>query len=351
MEIHLKYILGRVLAAIMTACLLFSVPGFALAAGRSRNHSSTAKTKDEIGALSAELNRIVSEYETADNRLHRINRNLVKAQRQLEETRKELDKNQAVLNARMNSIYRHGNVNFAEVLLGTKDFQEFVARMDLLKRIGEQDTQVLNEVKRKKAEIEKKNNELMEGRKQQRSMVKLLASRRAQLEAKLRKQRSLLAQQEARIARLSQPRRRLRLAVSRATYSFDFREGFVFPVAGPSAFSDSFGDPRRGHRHQGNDIFALKGTPVVAVVGGSVNATSTHGGGKTIYLYGDDGNTYIYMHLSGYAETSGHVSQGEVIGYVGNTGNARGGSSHLHFEIRPDGGRAIDPNATLRAAD
>lgn len=351
MKIHLKSILGRVFTAGMAVCLFFSLSNPVFAARRTRNQGSTSKAKDEIGALNRELSGIVSQYEEADGRLRQINRDLARSQKFLEEAKKDLDKSQVVLNGRAAAIYKYGNVSFAEVLFETKDFQEFSARMELLKKIGYQDTRILNEFKRKKAEIEKRTGELAEGKKQQRATVRLLASRKTQLESRLKRQKALLAQTQARIARLSQPRRRLRLAVSRATYNFDFRGGFAFPVAGPHAFSDSFGDPRRGHRHQGNDIFALKGTPVVAVVSGNIDATTTHGGGKTIYLYGEDGNTYIYMHLNGYAQTSGHVSQGEVVGYVGNTGNARGGSSHLHFEIHPDGGRAIDPNTTLASAD
>jgi murein DD-endopeptidase MepM/ murein hydrolase activator NlpD len=122
---------------------------------------------------------------------------------------------------------------------------------------------------------------------------------------------------------------------------------WICPVQGPRAFSDDFGDPRSGgRRHQGNDILSPRGTPVVASVAGTVSHRSVSLGGLSYYLRGDDGNTYFGTHMSRYG-ASGRVSAGTVIGYVGDTGNASG-TPHLHFEIHPGGGAAINPYPTLR---
>ena len=116
-----------------------------------------------------------------------------------------------------------------------------------------------------------------------------------------------------------------------------------------SSFSDSFGAPRSGgRRHQGVDMMAGRGTSIYAVVSGSVSHSSSGLGGNQIWLHGSDGNTYFYAHLSAYVGGGGAVNAGDEIGKVGDTGNAKG-TPHLHFEIHPGGGAAVDPYPTVRA--
>jgi peptidoglycan LD-endopeptidase LytH len=127
-------------------------------------------------------------------------------------------------------------------------------------------------------------------------------------------------------------------------------DSIICPVQGTSAYGDTWGSPRSGgRRHQGTDMLAPTGTPLQAVVGGTVAHRSNALGGITLSLLGDNGNRYYYAHLSGYEGIPGRVEQGQVIGYVGDTGNATG-VPHLHFEIRPGGGVPVNPYPSVRAA-
>ncbi len=123
----------------------------------------------------------------------------------------------------------------------------------------------------------------------------------------------------------------------------------VCPVAGAHSFIDSWGYPRSGgRRHKGVDIMANIGVPVVAPVSGTVTHRSNRVGGRSFHLNGNDGNYYYGTHLSAYGN-SGSVNAGDIIGYVGDDGNAAG-IPHLHFEIHPGGGAAVNPYPATRAA-
>jgi murein DD-endopeptidase MepM/ murein hydrolase activator NlpD len=123
--------------------------------------------------------------------------------------------------------------------------------------------------------------------------------------------------------------------------------GAVFPVVAPYSYTDDWHAPRIGHLHQGNDIFAAWGTPLLAVQSGVISKMSDYGlGGISLHLTNAGGDYFYYAHLSRYAEglhVGQHVAAGEVIGYVGNTGDAATTPSHLHFEIHPGGGAPVDP--------
>jgi murein DD-endopeptidase MepM/ murein hydrolase activator NlpD len=126
-------------------------------------------------------------------------------------------------------------------------------------------------------------------------------------------------------------------------------DSIVCPVAGTHAFTDTWGAPRSGGRtHEGVDMMAANGTPLVAVTSGYASFRSTPLGGNSVGLTGSNGNYYFYAHLNGYAGSSRNVSAGEVIGYVGRTGNTT--ADHLHFEIHPGGGVAVNPTPSVSAA-
>lgn len=139
-----------------------------------------------------------------------------------------------------------------------------------------------------------------------------------------------------------------------------FITGYTFPVAGAVRFGDSFGAPRMTgtsyeHWHEGTDIFAAHGTPLVATEDGVIAGVRTNGvlGGNSLKIVGVSGYTHYYAHLSGFAPgiADGYpVRAGELVGYVGDTGNARGTSPHLHYEIALPDRSPINPFPILAVA-
>lgn len=131
----------------------------------------------------------------------------------------------------------------------------------------------------------------------------------------------------------------------------------VFPVAGEHSYSDDFGDARHQGSHEGTDIMADRGTPLLAVDSASVirlSRTETSLGGISLWLERADGTQYYYAHMTSITEgldVGSRVRVGQVVGTVGNTGDARYGAPHLHFEIHPGGGAATNPYPHLVAVD
>ena len=133
-------------------------------------------------------------------------------------------------------------------------------------------------------------------------------------------------------------------------------EPILCPVAGPTRFTDTWLAPRPGGRlHQGVDLFAAEGTPVVAPVDGVLELRVDPLGGLAFHLWGEGGTYYYGAHLSRFSGGNRRVTGGEVVGYVGRTGNAAATPPHLHFEIHPGRGpgdppRAVNPTPSVASA-
>jgi hypothetical protein len=143
----------------------------------------------------------------------------------------------------------------------------------------------------------------------------------------------------------------------------------IFPVVGRVSYVDDFGAPRPGGPHQANDLVAAKRSPAVAAEAGTVKYWKTsRSAGCMLYLYGESGTIYYYIHLNNdltlkndnrgecvkgvaYTVKSGaRVAAGQQIAYVGDSGDADGRAAHLHFEVHPGGGRAVSPYPHLQKA-
>jgi hypothetical protein len=146
---------------------------------------------------------------------------------------------------------------------------------------------------------------------------------------------------------------------------------FIFPIVGAASYTDDYGDPRGTGSHDGNDIMAPRRAIAVAAEAGRVKFwTTSRNAGCMLYLYGDSGTMYLYIHLNNdlgstndnrggckqgvsYAPGLGagdRVRAGEPVGFVGDSGDADGIHPHLHFEVHPKGGASVNPYPFLRQA-
>ncbi len=175
---------------------------------------------------------------------------------------------------------------------------------------------------------------------------------------------SLLRAEEQRLARLAAEKRArasvtARASTAAATSSSDDvgtlpGGGHVYPLAGSSTFSDDWLAPRPGGRyHEGIDLFAARGTPVVAVADGTLFRVAYSGiSGNRLWLRDAAGTEFFYAHLDSYAPAAREgatVTKGTVVGYNGDSGDARGTPPHVHFQIHPGGGGPVRPYPIVSA--
>ena len=234
--------------------------------------------------------------------------------------------------------------------LSEQDLNQASRNQALLKFVLAGDADAVDEFRTARADLAASKAALQKRLADQRAAVERLKKDEAAINAELDRLAAAAKAEEARraaAARAAAARTRSAPPARSAPAAVAVSGSWTCPVAGPHAFSNDYGQPRSGgRRHQGNDILAARGTPVVANVSGTVSRHASSMGGLSYYLRGDDGNTYYGAHLQSYG-AQGRVSIGTVIGTVGTSGNAAGGPPHLHFEIHPGGGAAVNPYPTL----
>ena len=285
----------------------------------------------DLDATTARIEDLRTQKDVAEHEVEDIEARMAALTKQNEKLRRIAVK-------RAVALYQGGSSDLVEVLLGAEDIGEMTDKMQLLSRVSQNDSSVFIRLARARAELRDLGEELFEQR-----------DRLATALESLEKENGAL---QERFEEISDDYERLRerLAPSRgaapsASVIAPARPtgGMVCPVGGPTSFVDSWGAPRSGHTHQGVDMMGAYGTPLVAIVSGTITYAAYDGsGGNMIFLSGDDGNAYWYMHNQQNLVTGGHVSVGQQIATLGDTGNAAG-TPHLHFEYHPGGGAAVNP--------
>ena len=306
------------------------------------------QVEQQLSSLQAELNRLTAELNQTETRLAAVQASIETNEVELQAAEAEYERWQGILAERLVAMYKQGNASAIDVLLECDDFDTFVNSYDYMSRIGNHDAEAILATENLMAEIRVRRAELENAKAEYQAYSNSLESQRSGIQSKLNEQKALLAGIDADVASLLSSR--YGGGGGGTGWNVGPVNGLYFPVAGPHSFVNDWGAPRSGgRRHKGNDIMADYGTPCVAITSGRVVQRSGGNAGLYIFLYGDNGHLYYYMHLQGYA-ASGRVSAGQVVGYVGDTGNARG-CPHLHFEWHPNGGAAVNPYPLLVALD
>ena len=264
-----------------------------------------------------------------------------------------------VADRRATFLYKQGSVGMFEALVAADDFGDLLERTELAERVSERGNAVFYRLARDSEELAALGEELEDRRAELASTTQDLEATSAELQERFEEASD---EYEALKRQLARERRE---AAAEAAAEEEAQEaadkaastaggnpappavgGKVCPVDGPNSFIDSWGAPRVGHTHVGTDVMADYGTPVVAITSGTVSSGWSDTGGNMIFLTGDDGHDYWYLHNQKNIVTSGRVSRGQLIATVGDSGNAVG-IPHVHFEYHPGGGGPVNPYPLL----
>ncbi|OFW62227.1 MAG: hypothetical protein A2Z35_01395 [Actinobacteria bacterium RBG_19FT_COMBO_36_27] len=296
----------------------------------------------------AELDEL---YRTLSRTKENIGENIIKIEgknKELKEIESNLDKKTQILNNRIVSIYKYGNNNLLELLIGTEDFLDFFSKIKMMDRIAREDVTAIQDIKEDRSRLlEIKENiidlkeEQEENKKETERLLSQAEAKSKEIEIIYNEKKGLLQKtQQDKVALLAMDRQlsakenEIKDVLKGMTQGTSPTGKLLWPTNGK--LSSGFG-PRGGRFHSGTDIYCARGTPVIAADSGQVIQTGYHRGyGNFILVYHGGGFATFYAHLDGFAVSGGQpVGRGQTIGYVGTTGWTTG--PHLHFEVRING--------------
>ena len=325
---------GMAAALFLVTALTFS--------GSAAGQESLSDLKARMESIQGELDATTIKIEKLRDETEHLNAEIMQIRTRTDELQEERESLIGHAISRADELYRSGAVETLEVLFTSEDFGELADRAELLSQISMQDATVFVKLSRTEAELDVLNEDLTAREAELDRAAERLASENDRLQEQFRSIASEYQTLRKKLAQAPSPdpvagsnNSPIRIKVS---------GDMTCPIAGPHSFVDSWGAPRSGHTHQGVDMMADYGTPIVAITSGTATYVAYDGsGGNMIFLDGDDGNSYWYMHnQENFISEGQHVQVGQQIATVGDTGNASG-TPHLHFEFHPGGGSAVNP--------
>ena len=325
---------------------------------------------DEQIALSdqriAQLDQIIQEYDIA----------IAEKQQEIDGLHAQEEAQYALFCQRVRAMEERGTVSYLSILFNASSFSELLDNMMLVGEIMDYDNGVIDLLQATRQSVEQAEAELEQGKAEQQALRDEEAAARAELQAKEEEAAQLvrdIAQkeseyqaaiqqkkdEEAKIEKemqaaqkaFEEEQRRLREEQERRKQQgqsgsvaglIPSESGFIWPLTGYLTLTSKYGWRTlygRSEFHLGTDIPAPRGTPIKAAKSGKVTTSTSHWSyGNYVVVTHSDGTQTLYAHMSQRAVSVGQVvSQGQVIGYVGSTGNSYG--NHLHYEIWKNGQR------------
>ena len=300
----------------------------------------------ELDAANAELDRIHSEED-------KVNAQIKQIELELEAARKQLLERQDLLNKRIRAIYIHGQLNYLEVIMGSKNFSDFANRLELLKRVIRSDYNLIQDIRVRQEQIQAKMNELSLQKQELEKLAAEATKAQQAIEMKRAEQQAVMDSAKAQRDAAEQMEQDLIASSERIRQQIQARQGggmepqvigsgiLGYPCSGP--ITAPFGyriHPIFGTTiyHSGIDIGVDEGTPVHAADSGVViySGSGLTGYGNVVIIDHGNGLSTLYAHNSALLVSEGEsVSKGQVVAYSGMTGYATG--PHVHFEVRVNG--------------
>lgn len=345
----------RFLIPVLVAAALAVAPGGLLGA---RDVTTLKQRVDAVEQRAADLDARAGEaavrHNAAIDRLEESQAEIRRTKAELVRTKAQLTVARATLSQRLAALYRRPDPDLVDLVVSSGSLTDLMLRSEALEGAARDDAGLVKKVRARRVALNRAQVRLARAVDDSRAEAAVAAREGARIRALVAQQRRVVAQArgELKSALSARVQQRVRAARAKGAATADIPVAEpgtepVFPVAAPATFSDDWMAPRGSRYHEGIDIMAARGAPIVAVVTGTiVRIGTTPISGNRFWLRAANGDEYFYCHLDGFAPAAREgavVKAGTVLGYNGDTGDAKGTTPHLHFEIHPGGGGPVRP--------